>query len=429
MAPRSPLAVTNRDAAWRNRTAPLAQGYGRPDIGSHGLTRRKRPRSAFRSLLRSEAAGGVVLIAAAGLALAVANSPISDAYLAALHAPLGGLDALHWVNDGLMALFFLLVGLEIKREMLDGELATWSRRALPCIAAAAGMAVPALVYVAVQGQDSTALHGWAIPAATDIAFALGVLALLGSRVPASLKIFLTALAIIDDLGAVVIIAVFYTANLTPWALAASCGAVAVLILLNRTKTTSLVLYLIVGAALWWFMLQSGVHATLSGVALAMTIPLRRTPGAVEDVASPLHRLEHGLQPWVAFVVVPIFGFANAGVSFAGTSFAALLAPIPLGVAAGLFLGKQIGVFGASWLAIRLNIADLPARATWRQFYGVSVLCGIGFTMSLFIGLSAFSSPGQQEAAKLGVLVGSGLSALVGAAFLMRRYRAPRQEDR
>ncbi|MGH7028047.1 Na+/H+ antiporter NhaA [Brevundimonas sp.] len=393
------------------------------------MTRRQRPRSALRSLLRSEAAGGVVLIAAAGLALAIANSPIADAYFAALHAPLGGLDALHWINDGLMALFFLLVGLEIKREMLDGELATWSRRALPGIAAAAGMAVPALVYLAFQGADSTTLHGWAIPAATDIAFALGVLALLGSRVPASLKIFLTALAIIDDLGAVVIIAVFYTTDLTPWALAVSCGAVALLILLNRTKTTSLGPYLIIGAALWWFMLQSGVHATLSGVALAMTIPLRRTPGAVEDVASPLHRLEHGLQPWVAFVVVPIFGFANAGVSFAGMSFAALMAPVPLGVAAGLFLGKQIGVFGASWLAIRLNIADLPARASWRQFYGVSVLCGIGFTMSLFIGLSAFSTPGRQDAVKLGVLVGSGLSALVGAAVLMRRSRAPRQGDR
>ncbi len=386
------------------------------------MTRRKRPRSALRSPLRSEAAGGVVLIAAAGLALAVANSPISDAYFAALHAPLGGLDALHWINDGLMTLFFLLVGLEIKREMLDGELATWSRRALPGIAATAGMAFPALVYVAVQAKDSTALHGWAIPAATDIAFALGVLALLGSRVPASLKVFLTALAIIDDLGAVVIIAVLYTADLTPWALAASCGAFAVLILLNRTKTTSLIPYLIVGAALWWFMLRSGVHATLSGVALAMTIPLRRTPGVVENVASPLHRLEHGLQPWVAFAVVPIFGFANAGVSLAGTSLAALLEPIPLGVAAGLFLGKQIGVFGVSFLLIRLNIADLPARATWRQFYGVSVLCGIGFTMSLFIGLSAFSSPGQQGAVKLGVLVGSGLSALVGMAVLLPRSR-------
>lgn len=406
----------------RNRTAPPIHGRRRPQHGSRGLARRQRPRSALRSLLRSEAAGGVVLIAAAGLALAIANSPISGAYFAALHAPLGGLDARHWVNNGLMALFFLLVGLEIKRELLDGELATWPRRALPCIAAAAGMAVPALVYVAVQGTDSTALHGWAIPAATDIAFALGVLALLGSRVPASLKIFLTALAIIDDLGAVVIIAAFYTADLTPWALAASAGAIAVLIGLNRAKTTALSPYLIVGAALWWFMLQSGVHATLSGVILALTIPLRRTPGAVEDTTSPLHRLNHGLQPWVAFAVIPLFGFANAGVSFVGTSLAALLEPIPLGVAAGLFLGKQIGVFGASWLAIRLSIADLPARATWRQFYGVSVLCGIGFTMSLFIGLSAFSTSEQQDAAKLGVLVGSGLSALVGVAVLLPRPR-------
>lgn len=384
------------------------------------MTRRKRPRSALRSLLRNEAAGGVGLIVAAGLALAVANSPISEAYFAALHAPLGGLDALHWINDGLMTLFFLLIGLEIKRELLDGELATWSRRALPGVAAAAGMAVPALVYVAVQGFGSTALHGWAIPAATDIAFALGVLALLGSRVPASLKVFLTALAIIDDLGAVMIIAAFYTVDLTPWALAASAGAVAVLIGLNRAKTASLAPYLIVGAALWGFMLQSGVHAALSGTVLALTIPLHRTPGAVEDATSPLHRLERLLQPWVAFVVVPLFGFANAGVSLAGTTLAALLEPIPLGIAAGLFLGKQIGVFGVSFLLIRLNIADLPATATWRQFYGVSVLCGIGFTMSLFIGLSAFSPSEQQDAVKLGVLVGSGLSALVGMAVLLPR---------
>ncbi|WP_310541691.1 Na+/H+ antiporter NhaA [Phenylobacterium sp.] len=388
------------------------------------MTSTRRPPSVLRSFFQSGAAGGLVLMGVAALALVVANSPLANAYFAALHTPVAGLDVLHWINDGLMAVFFLLVGLEIKREVVDGELSTWPRRILPGVAAAGGMLVPALVYLAFQGGDATTVHGWAIPAATDIAFALGILSLLGSRVPVSLKVFLTALAIIDDLGAVLIIAFFYTSDLAVWALAGAGVALAALIALNRMKVTMLAPYLVVGAVLWWLTLQSGVHATLAGVALALTIPLRRSPGAPDDALSPLHRLEHAIQPWVAFAVVPIFGFANAGISFAGLNFGALLAPVPLGVAAGLFLGKQIGVFGSVWLLVALGWAERPARATWRQVYGVAVLCGIGFTMSLFIGLLAFNDPDLQEATKLGVLAGSLLSALLGWAILRKAPARP-----
>lgn len=372
-----------------------------------------RPPSTLRRFFQNEASGGLVLMAAAALALVVANTAASGLYFSLLHAPLGGMDVLHWVNDGLMALFFLLVGLEIKREVVDGQLSTWSRRILPGVAAVGGMAVPALIYVAIQQGDPATLRGWAIPAATDIAFALGILSLLGRRVPVSLKIFLTALAILDDLGAVLIIAVFYTASLETWALAGAAGALAGLIALNRLKVTALTPYLIVGLALWGLVLQSGVHATLAGVALALTIPIRPSPAAPDDATSPLHRLEHGLSPWVAFLVLPVFGFANAGVSFAGMGVGDLLAPVPLGIAAGLFFGKQIGIFGFVWLAVRLGIAERPAKASWAQIYGVALLCGIGFTMSLFIGLLAFADPALQDATKLGVLAGSGLSAALG----------------
>jgi Na+:H+ antiporter, NhaA family len=384
----------------------------------------RRP-SALRSFLRSESAGGIILMGVALLALLVANSPAAPAYFAALHLHVAGLSLLHWINDGLMAIFFLLVGLEIKREVVDGELCTWSRRLLPGLAAAGGMAVPAAIYLAIQQGDPQSLQGWAIPSATDIAFALGVLSLMGPRVPASLKIFLTALAIIDDLGAVLIIALFYTSGLVVWALAAAAAVAALLVLLNRLKVASLAPYLLLGSLLWWLMLKSGVHATLAGVVLAMTIPIRRSLARPDDPASPLHRLEHALQPWVAFAVVPIFGFANAGVSLAGVSPAALLAPIPLGVAAGLFLGKQIGVFAAAFAAVRLGWADLPSGATWRQLYGVCILCGIGFTMSLFIGLLAFDAPAQQDAVKIGVLCGSALSAALGALVLAGAKGEPR----
>jgi len=388
---------------------------------------RKRPPSALREFLDSGAAGGVVLMGAAALALFVANSPLAGTYFAALHTPLGGLDLLHWINDGLMAVFFLYVGLEIKREFLDGQLSTWGNRALPCIAAAGGAIVPGLVYAAFNAGQPDTLRGWAIPTATDIAFALGVLSLLGSRVPTSLKVFLATLAIVDDLAAVLIIAVFYTAELNLAALAGAALATAVLVGLNLLKVRRIAAYLVVGAALWWMVLLSGVHATVAGVVLAMTVPLVRTRGGRDHPNSPLHRLEHAASPWVTFLIVPVFGFANAGVSFAGLSPSVMLDPVTLGIALGLFVGKQAGVFLAAWLAIRTGLARLPVAASWSQVYGVSMLCGIGFTMSLFIGLLAFPSEGTQDAVKIGVLLGSLASALCGAALLAiapRRKRAP-----
>ncbi len=317
-----------------------------------------------------------------------------------------------------MAVFFLLVGLEIKREFLEGQLATWSRRALPGIAALGGMAVPAAVYLAFNlGADGVA-RGWAIPAATDIAFALGVLSLLGPRVPVSLKIFLTALAIIDDLGAVLIIAVFYSGQLDVYALGGAVFVISMLRGLNAFGYGRLAPYLALGVLLWVLVLKSGIHATLAGVVLAFTVPLRTAPATGQVDGSPLHRLEHGLQRWVTYLVLPLFGLANAGVSLAGMSFAKLLDPVPLGVTFGLVAGKQVGVAGSSWLAIRAGWAELPARATWRQLYGVALLCGIGFTMSLFIGLLAFAdAPGLQDDAKIGVLTGSILSAGLGAILL------------
>jgi NhaA family Na+:H+ antiporter len=374
--------------------------------------------SVIRNFLSNQAAGGFVLIAAAALALVVANSPLAQGYFQLLETYVGGLSVLHWVNDALMALFFLLVGLEIKREMLDGELSTWERRALPGITAAAGMAVPALIYVALNAGDGYALRGWAIPAATDIAFALGVLALAGRCVPASLKIFLTALAILDDMGAIAIIAVFYTEQLALLPIGLAFAGLALLFALNKAGITRLSPYLLIGGLVWFAVLKSGVHATLAGVAVAMTIPLRTAPAAPDNPESPLHKLEHALQPWVAFVIVPIFGFANAGVSFAGLSPAALTAPVPLGIALGLFLGKQLGIAAAAWVAVRLRWADLPADASWRQFYGVAILCGIGFTMSLFIGALAFGEGSELgDAVKIGVLAGSLLSAVAGYALL------------
>lgn len=378
--------------------------------------------SALQRFLESEASAGLLLMVVAALAMAVANSPAAPAYFSALHAPFAGLDVLHWINDGLMAVFFLLVGLEIKREMLDGQLSTGASRVLPGIAALGGILGPALIFVAFNFGDATAVRGWAVPAATDIAFALGVMSLLGSRVPISLKIFLTALAIVDDLAAVLIVAVFYTTDLNPGALLGAAATMAALVAMNRFKVRRLAPYLLAGAVLWVFVLQSGVHATIAGVLLALTIPLRRSGREVDDPASPLHRLEHGVAPWVAFLVLPVFGFANAGVSLAGVSIGSVIAPIPLGVAAGLFLGKQAGVMVTSWLAIRMGWASLPDQASWRQFYGVALLCGIGFTMSLFIGLLAYSDPQMQEAAKLGVIVGSLASGLAG--WLVLRLSPP-----
>jgi Na+:H+ antiporter, NhaA family len=371
----------------------------------------QRLSTAISEFLQSEAAGGIVLMFAAALALIIANSPLSAVYFDALHAYLGPLSMLHWINDGLMAIFFLFVGLEIKREFLGGELATWKQRALPAFAAAGGMAVPALVYVWINRRSPETLAGWAIPSATDIAFALGILALLGKRVPVSLKVFLAALAILDDLGAVVIIAIFYTAQIHLWALGGVAVTAAILIGLNRAGVKQLAAYLLPGAFLWFFMLQSGVHATIAGVVLALTIP-------AGDDHSPLHRLEHGLHKWVAFAIVPVFGFANAGVSLAGISLETLAQPVTLGIAAGLFLGKQIGVFAATRVAVATGITEPPRDASWAQVYGVSILCGVGFTMSLFIGLLAFpDSEAIGDAVKIGVLMGSVASGALGAGVL------------
>lgn len=369
------------------------------------------------AFLNSEAAGGLVLMAAAAVAMIIANSPWADAYFHTLHIYVGGLSVLHWINDALMAVFFLMVGLEIKREMLTGQLSDWSRRALPGIAAAGGVIVPAVIYVLFNRTTPETLRGWAIPTATDIAFALGVLALLGPRVPMALKIFLTALAIIDDLAAVGVIAVFYTAELSWLWLGLATAGLGLLFGLNRLKVKALWPYLLIGGLLWFFVLKSGIHATLAGVALALFIPLKG------DHHSPLIRLEHALHKPVGFLIVPIFGFANAGVSMAGFTPEALLAPIPLGIAAGLFLGKQAGVFAASWLAIRLKLARLPEGVNWAQLYAVSVLTGIGFTMSLFIGLLAFpDAPQAQDAVKTGVLLGSLVSGLAG--YLLFRLVRP-----
>ena len=383
----------------------------------------RRP-SVLREFLDSGAAGGVLLMAAAALALFVANSAIAANYFQLLHTPLAGLDVLHWINDALMALFFLFVGLEIKREFLDGQLSTWANRALPGIAAAGGVIAPALIYAAINAGHAETLRGWAVPTATDIAFALGVLSLLGSRVPTSLKVFLATLAIVDDLVAVMVIAVFYTDQINLAALGGAGLTTLLLVGLNRLKVARLAPYLVLGAALWWLVLLSGIHATVAGVVLALTIPLRRSKAAPDDMTSPLHRLEHGLSPWVAFLIVPVFGFANAGVSFAGMSVRVLIEPVTLGVALGLFLGKQVGVFGAAALAIKLRLANLPVAASWPQLYGVALLCGVGFTMSLFIGLLAFPNPELQDEVKVGVLIGSLASALCGAGLLSVAKREP-----
>jgi len=376
---------------------------------------------SFRAFLASGSAGGIILMVVAVLAIIVANSPLQLVYFNGLHEYIGPLSVQHWINDALMAAFFLMVGLEIKREMTDGQLSTWPRRILPGVAALGGMAVPALIFIAFNHAYPAALRGWAIPSATDIAFALGVLSLLGRRVPVSLKVFLAALAIIDDLGAVVIIALFYTSGLSLPDLAAAAAVIAVLVMLNRRGVQSLWPYLILGVVLWIFVFRSGIHATLAGVILALCIPITRTPSRPEATPeqSPLHRLEHLLQKPVAFVIVPIFGFANAGVSFTGVDYAVLSAPLTLGVALGLFLGKLVGVFGSVALLVGLRVVDLPAGASWRQVLGVAILCGIGFTMSLFIGLLAFDDPALQDRVKIGILMGSILSGVVGYLILSR----------
>jgi NhaA family Na+:H+ antiporter len=377
-----------------------------------------RPITMIRALLQTQAAGGYVLMLAAALAMMVANSGWSETYFHTLHVYIAGLSLLHWINDGLMAIFFLLVGLEIKREFLIGEMSSWPRRILPGAAALAGMAVPAAVFLAFNADVPANLRGWAIPSATDIAFALGVLALLGPRIPGSLKLLLTAIAVIDDLGAIVVIAVAYTEGLNLPALGAAAGIALAMLLLNRRGVKALWPYLLLGAALWAAVLLSGIHATLAGVVTALCIPLSSGRGPVEAEDCPLLRLEHALAPVVAFAIVPIFGFANAGVDLRGLSLDQAVAPLPLGIAAGLVLGKQLGIFATIMGLARTDFADAPVGASTRQIWGLSILCGIGFTMSLFIAALAYGEGSAQEAgAKLGIIAGSLISALLGVAIL------------
>ncbi len=379
---------------------------------------------ALREFIALESAAGILLAIAAAAALALANSPLAFLYGAFLDTPVevraGALQIakplLLWINDGLMAVFFFLVGLEIKREVLEGELSDPRQMVLPALAATGGMAVPAAIYAAINAGNPVALAGWAIPAATDIAFALGVLSLLGNRVPAGLKVFLLTLAILDDLGAIVIIAMFYAGNLAPLSLGIAAAALLALFALNRWGVARLAPYLFVGLVLWVSLLKSGVHATLAGVALAQFIPLRaRGAGS----RSPLRRLEHDLHAPVAFAILPLFAFANAGVPLAGVGFGAFLEPVALGIAAGLLAGKPIGVLVASWLAVRLGWARLPEGAGWGAMFGAAVLCGIGFTMSLFIAGLAFEVAGGEYVVqtRLGVLLGSLASAVLGLALL------------
>ena len=378
-------------------------------------------RNTFKRFFQLEAAGGLLLIAAAALALLINNSPLSWLYNGLLDTPVvaqvGALKIakplLLWINDGLMALFFLLIGLEVKREVLQGHLSRPSQIVLPGVAAIGGMVVPALIYWALNKDDPAAMSGWAIPMATDIAFALGVLALLGKRVPVSLKLFLMTLAIIDDLGAIIVIALFYSGELSTLSLSLAGASILALIAMNRLGVAKLAPYLLVGLVLWVCVLKSGVHATLAGVVLAFCIPLK----SKGQTASALQTLEHALHPWVAYAILPVFAFANAGVSLTGVSLDSFTHHVPMGIAAGLLLGKMLGVFGLTWLAIKTGMATLPAGANWGQVLGVSILCGIGFTMSLFVGSLAFV-PGQSEFAgvdRMGILTGSILAALIGYA--------------
>lgn len=395
------------------------------------MTRKRHPFSPLATvavrLFGGEAGAGVLLIAVAVLAMIAANSPLAHGYHALFHntlpwTPIAKLNTVHlWINDALMAVFFFVVGLEIKREVLDGELATPARRRLPVLAAAAGMIAPALIYLVIAGSEPGLQPGWAIPAATDIAFALGVLGLIGRRAPPSLRLFLLTVAIVDDLGAVAIIALFYTATLKLGWLALAGLLLGALFWLNRRGETRGWPYALLGAALWFAVLNSGVHATVAGVLAALTVPLRLDRRG----DSLLLRMEHALAPLSAYLIVPLFGFANAGVSLAGLSLAAVFAPLPLGIALGLLLGKQIGILGAIWTARRFRLAQPPAGASWVQLWGMALLCGIGFTMSLFIAQLGFpASPDLVDEAKLGVLLGSLLSALLGYGVL--RFAAERR---
>jgi len=381
------------------------------------MTTRRNPASqlarALTRLFGGEAGAGLLLIFTAALAMVLANSTLSGLYHALLHAPLpwtpvAKLETAHlWINDAVMAVFFFVVGLEIKRELLVGELSSPAKRRLPVLAAIGGMAVPALIYLAVAGGEPGLARGWAVPAATDIAFALGILSLLGSRVPVALKVFLTSLAIFDDLGAIIIIALFYTAQISLTSLAVAGACIPVLYLLNRYGVTARSVYRMVGIIMWVSMLKSGVHATLAGVVIGTMIPRKAMP-----------KLERALHPWVTFGIMPIFALANAGASLEGVGLHTFTEPVALGIILGLFVGKQLGVFTACWLAVRSGIAQLPAGSTWATLHGVAIVTGIGFTMSLFVGSLAFGSNEYDTAVRLGVLTGSTLSAIVGCTWLV-----------
>ena len=387
----------------------------------------------INDFIHKESSAGLLLIVVTILALLLQNSFLSDFYTSFLHTHVevrfGDLQIakplLLWVNDGLMAIFFFLIGLEVKREVLEGHLSSLGQIMLPGIAALGGMAVPALVYIAFNGSDSFALNGWAIPTATDIAFALGILSLLGSRVPLSLKIFLMALAIIDDLGAIIIIALFYTSELSTASIAVASAALAILFILNRMGVARKAPYIVVGIILWVSVLKSGVHATLAGVALAFMIPLvsKDKEGKNFSMAKEMGR---DLHLWVAFLILPLFAFVNAGVDLKGISLDEMTGSVPLGIMLGLFVGKQLGVFGFSWLAIKLKLAKLPDQSNWMQLYGVAVLTGIGFTMSLFVDSLAFNDTQIYHFAdKLAILLGSFLSGLVGYLILKRAKPSPK----
>lgn len=367
-----------------------------------------------RALFVSDASAGILLIIVAAAALLAANSPLASDYKELFYGdliwtPISKLDDLHlWINDGLMAIFFFVVGLEVKRELIEGQLADPMKRRLPVVAAAAGMFVPAAVYMLVSGGEEYA-RGWAIPAATDIAFAMGVLGLLGNRVPSSLRLFLLTVAIVDDIGAVMVIALFYTPAIKMVWLVASVVVFGLMVGLNRARVSVLWPYILMSLVLWYCVLNTGVHATIAGVVAALTIPMHGRSGN-----HMLEKLEHNLAPWSAYLVVPVFGFANAGVSLQGLGVEALLDPLPYAIAAGLVIGKQLGIFSAVWLAVKTGFAQAPDNASWIEIYGVSILCGIGFTMSLFIGGLAF--PGNQlliDEAKIGILTGSAISAILG----------------
>ncbi|WP_319536779.1 Na+/H+ antiporter NhaA [uncultured Vibrio sp.] len=370
---------------------------------------------AIRDFFKMESAGGILLVIAAAIAMTIANTPLGETYQSILHTYVLGMSVSHWINDGLMAVFFLLIGLEVKRELLEGALKSKETAIFPAIAAVGGMLAPALIYVAFNASDAQAVSGWAIPAATDIAFALGIMALLGKRVPVSLKVFLLALAIIDDLGVVVIIALFYTGDLSTMALLVGFAMTGLLFLLNAKKVTKLTPYMIVGAILWFAVLKSGVHATLAGVVIGFAIPLQGKPGE----HSPLKHMEHALHPYVAFGILPLFAFANAGISLEGVSLSGLTSMLPLGIALGLLVGKPLGIFTFSWAAVKLGVAKLPEGISFKHIFAVSVLCGIGFTMSIFISSLAFGnvSPEFDTYARLGILMGSTTAAIIGYLLL------------